>query len=127
VITRWASWIGAVVLAGWLWWMSSRPVGQSDLPEHTDKLIHAATWAVLAALLAAGGLAASSARSRAWPRRWVVVAAIAVAVAYGAVDEWHQSYVPTRDSSLADLVADAIGAIAGAAAIGYGRRHGDRP
>jgi VanZ family protein len=33
-----------------------------------------------------------------------------VAVAYGASDEWHQSFVPSRHAELRDLQADAIGA-----------------
>jgi VanZ family protein len=41
-----------------------------------------------------------------------------VAVAYGATDEWHQSFVANRHAELRDLGADAIGA--GAAAIAAG-------
>jgi VanZ family protein len=37
--------------------------------------------------------------------------AIFVTVAYGASDEWHQAFVPGRHADLADLVADAAGAI----------------
>jgi len=47
-----------------------------------------------------------------------LVAAWAIAVAYGVTDEWHQSFVPNRFAEFRDLVADAIGAAA--AAIGVG-------
>ena len=40
--------------------------------------------------------------------------AIATAVAFGAVDEWHQRFIPLRRSDLADLRADAVGAAGGA-------------
>jgi VanZ family protein len=41
--------------------------------------------------------------------------AIAMATAYGASDEWHQSFVPGRSSDIKDVRADAAGAIAGTA------------
>jgi VanZ family protein len=56
--------------------------------------------------------------------RWsgVTVATLAtafvIAVAYGASDEWHQSFVPMRHAELRDLVADAIGAFAATVVVG---------
>ena len=45
------------------------------------------------------------------------------AAAYGFSDEFHQSFVPGRDSSVADWVADAGGAAAGIAiALAWRRR-----
>ena len=34
-------------------------------------------------------------------------------VGYGALDEWHQSFVPGRDASVGDWVADSAGVILG--------------
>ncbi|MGQ0734092.1 MAG: VanZ family protein [Acidobacteriota bacterium] len=48
----------------------------------------------------------------------VLVAAWLIAVAYGATDEWHQSFVPQRHAEFGDLAADAIGALAAAVAVG---------
>jgi len=42
--------------------------------------------------------------------------AIAVTLAYGVTDEVHQHFVPGRTADLADLYADATGAVAAAAA-----------
>jgi VanZ family protein len=42
--------------------------------------------------------------------------AVVIAVAYGASDEFHQMFVAGRSAELADLAADALGAVAGAAA-----------
>lgn len=38
--------------------------------------------------------------------------AVAVAVAWGCVDEWHQSTIPSRTGSVWDVLLDAAGAIA---------------
>ena len=45
--------------------------------------------------------------------RLFVVGAI-LGVLYGALDEYHQSFVPGRDSSVLDLAADAVGITLGA-------------
>ena len=34
-------------------------------------------------------------------------------LAYGASDEWHQSFVPGRSVDVADWIADAIGVVVG--------------
>ncbi len=46
-----------------------------------------------------------------------LIAAWAIAVFYGATDEWHQSFVPNRHAELRDLRADAIGASAAAVVV----------
>ena len=42
-----------------------------------------------------------------------VVYAALIAAAYGGTDEVHQMFVPRREPSALDLVADAVGAVAG--------------
>lgn len=71
-----------------------------------DKLQHAVAYGVLAILWVValhGGL----------PRRipWkTALIAFLLASAYGAVDEIHQSFVPSRHMELGDWVADTVGA-----------------
>lgn len=84
---------------------SSLPGGSVGLPGPWDKLAHALTYAVLAWLLRKSGLAPAP--------------ALALAVLYGASDEWHQSFVPGRFVDAADLLADAVGASFGS----YLERH----
>ena len=37
------------------------------------------------------------------------LASTLIVIAYGAVDEWRQSYIPGRTTEIYDLVADALG------------------
>ena len=47
-----------------------------------------------------------------------LAAAAALTAAYGATDEWHQSFVPLRDASVRDWWTDLLGGAAGAGAYG---------
>ena len=51
-----------------------------------------------------------------WSAGHVFSTAALLAVLYGLGDEVHQSFVPGRDASVGDVVADAAGALLGAAA-----------
>lgn len=77
-----------------------------------DWLTHGLAYAVLSLLVAralAGGFGA--------PLGWgAAVLAFGLATAYGASDELHQSFVPGRDASAADVLKDLAGAAAGAGA-----------
>lgn len=49
-------------------------------------------------------------------KRWCLrcaLSAFVLAVAYAGTDEWHQSFVPSRDGSLHDVLIDACGAALG--------------
>jgi VanZ family protein len=118
---RW--WLAAAVVAGVIWWACTRPIEiPSDLPDDTDKAIHAWSWAALTVPLAFGGLA------RGWSRWLAIGGAVLLACAYGGLVEWYQGFVPGRFPSWGDVIADAIGAVAGGAGALYGStRHGDRP
>jgi VanZ family protein len=47
-----------------------------------------------------------------------VVGGVVIAVAYGASDEWHQTWVPERMGSWLDIGFDALGAVLAGVAIG---------
>lgn len=77
-----------------------------------DWLTHGIAYGVLSLLLAralAGGFGAPLATGTA-------VLAVALATAYGVSDELHQSFVPGRDASAADVLKDLAGAAVGAGA-----------
>ena len=52
--------------------------------------------------------------------------AVVLSVVYGVSDEYHQSFVPGRDPSVADVAKDLLGAAAGAAAFHSMVRPGGR-
>ena len=88
----------------------------------TDKHVHVLAYAGLALVLVralSGG-------------RWAGVTpatalqAALMTIAYGATDEWHQSFVPGRDADVRDLVADAVGAALAVAVVGAMARWGRR-
>lgn len=79
----------------------------------TDKHAHVTAYAILAALIVWGFTDGAPARTT-----WRTAAAAAVlATLYGVTDEWHQSFVPGRELSGADLAADALGALLAAGAL----------
>jgi VanZ family protein len=110
----WLRW--GVVLAemALLWWSSSRRlagIGRGVFAEFVHNGAHVVAYGVLAA---AALLAMCGVRPL---RRVDAVIAVAITVAYGLVDELHQSLVPGRVSSFMDLAADAAGATLGVALV----------
>jgi len=93
-----------------IFYVSSLP--QPPLPPGGDKPWHSTAYLGLAIVVVravAGGLMRPV-------RPGSAVAAILITVLYGVSDEIHQMFVPGRSAETSDLVADAIGAVAGAAA-----------
>lgn len=84
-----------------------------------DKLLHAAVFAVLVALLAAchprwGWQVPAQPIGRFPSRWWWLIVCTLMASAVGAADELHQLFLPGRSADLDDWAADTIGAIFGA-------------
>jgi len=106
------AWWPALAYMGLIWFLSSRPVDFSleDVP-FKDKGVHFVEYAALAVLSA-------RAITRSWPGLGVLRAvawAGILTACWGYLDELHQAFVPTRDSSALDFLADAIGAVMGVA------------
>lgn len=95
----------ALTWMGVIYFLSSRP--PTDYPPlfwGADKVIHIAVYAVLGVLVA---IAVGHARgTNQWSRIWLVTALVTV---YGVSDEFHQSFVPGREPSVGDILADAFG------------------
>lgn len=78
-----------------------------DLPEDSDKVIHFFEYAVLSVLFFLSFRKSGLIRN-------VLLLSIVLATCYGITDEYHQGYVPGRFAGIGDVVADFIGAAAGA-------------
>lgn len=107
-------WFAAfAVWFGVLWWLSSAERTFPDALQFraSDKLLHFGYFLGGSGLLSA----ALFTWKPAMPSRRRLIACAVVVILVGALDEFHQSFVPNRQGNdPADLLADALGAIAGA-------------
>jgi VanZ family protein len=78
------------------------------MPRGFDKAAHFVEYAILAFLFYRGE---SGERWRMGVPAWLLVIAAGLAIA--CLDEYHQRYIPGRDSNILDLTADAGGIITG--------------
>jgi VanZ family protein len=99
--------------APWLVMLIDAIVGHSLTPSQFEaihiavrKAAHLTEYGILGALL----FRAFRAERGGWNPRWAL-AAILIAAAVGALDEWHQVFVPSRTASPLDVLFDAAGAV----------------
>lgn len=85
---------------------SRRSIDLPHIPAGFDKVLHMGAYLVLAFLF-------SLSLRQSGIRKYVFLFAILLASLYGISDEMHQSFVPGRDSSYGDLLADGTGAVCG--------------
>ena len=107
------AWVHVALYAGLIFLLSSleRPLPTLERFQkyHLDFLFHVVEYGVLGALLArALGLSLDS--RTAWE---IGAAAFLVGCLYGATDEWHQSFVRYRETSVWDWAADTAGTFLG--------------
>jgi VanZ family protein len=115
-LTRLDPWLPPVVLMAVIFALSAQPElssGLGTLDLILRKIAHAAEYALLCFLWWR-----ALARTRA--RRWAPVLAFAIAIAYSATDEYHQTFVEGRHGTPVDVLIDAAGA--GAATLAIRRR-----
>ena len=108
-------WMPVGLYSGAIFYLSAQPHPEEQLPsfllkEVSDKVLHLLEYAVLGALCY---------RAFRWGLNGQVAAraliiAIVAASLYGVTDEVHQLFVPFRESSWLDWLADTIGAAIGA-------------
>lgn len=121
---RYLGWAALLAYMGVIFYLSHQP--QIPVPmrfPHQDKLLHFLAYFVMGAL-AAHAIYPGSVKKRFW---W----ALFLASAYGASDEFHQSFVPGRDVDVLDWVADTAGGWFGAfsylRAVRFRQRGGLKP
>ena len=108
-------WVPVALYAGAIFYLSAQSHPEDQLPlfvlrDISDKVLHAVEYGILSLLCyrafrwAAGPAVA----------RQAVVLAIVTASVYGITDEVHQAFVPLREASWQDWLADTAGAVIGA-------------
>ena len=98
-----------IMVMGIIFFLSNQPGDTIILPDvpDIDKLLHSLIYGVLAA---ATLYAVPEKRRRNQPIR-TGISVILFCLAYGLSDEFHQSFIPGRCSSIWDLGADFLGAV----------------
>jgi VanZ family protein len=98
------SWGPALLWAGVIFWLSAQtwedgPAG-FQVP---DKLAHLILFGILGVTLAWGGRDLRGKR--------VHLALLSLGTVYALSDEWHQAFVPLREPSAGDFLADLVGIV----------------
>ena len=92
-------WVWPVVLAAAIFFQSGHKQIAGPNIVDFDKVMHFGVFGLLATLVCRLG--------KGWR---AALLALVLTSAFGATDEWHQSFVPERSSDIADWVADTLGA-----------------
>jgi VanZ family protein len=99
-LTLWGPFLAALIIVFWLSSLPHVPGAQ----HFWDKLLHAVGYAVLG-VLALRAFHGGFSRPRLEP----ILYAALVVIVWGISDEFHQSFVPGRDASGWDVLADVVG------------------
>lgn len=104
-------WLPVILYCALIFCQSSgpAPVSVPELP-YSDKLLHLAGYSLLSALFFR---AYQTTRFR---DRFYLVALLSIlsATLYGASDEFHQYFIPSRSADIWDAFADFLGSVCGA-------------
>ena len=100
------AWLPAVLIAGLVWKLSSTPdlaIASGWLDTVTRKAAHITVFALLCASCTLAF------RAQHLPVRRCLVGGSLLALLYAGIDEYHQSFVPTRVGTPVDVTIDALG------------------
>jgi VanZ family protein len=104
-------WLPFIIWAALVFVVSSIPrlsVPDLGMPRWSDKVAHFIEYAVLAFLFYRGE---GGQRWRMGIPAWLLVIVATLAIA--SLDEYHQRFIPGRDSSIMDWTADGAGIVVG--------------
>ena len=106
-IYHWLWLLSALLWMAVIFYLSHQPsIPLPPLFPFQDKVFHALVYAILG-FCYRGAVPYNSGKT-------VILAGI-LGTLYGISDEFHQSFIPGRDASTGDVIADCVGAFAGAA------------
>jgi len=112
-IRRWVfAWAPLIGYAALMFYFSSRSSLPKFLPSFylSDKLMHGIEYAIFGALVFH---AIQDSPKPPETGKKVIILSILLVILYGISDETHQYYVPNRDASFYDLIADVVGGCVG--------------
>lgn len=103
-------WVPPILWAAFILVLTSIP--GADLPRvgfhSSDKLVHATMYGIFA------WLATRSLLRTGRPVRYAILLVVLGIALFGALDEWHQQFIPGRSMDSFDWMADISGAVIGA-------------
>ncbi|MEA3546467.1 MAG: VanZ family protein [Thermodesulfobacteriota bacterium] len=105
--------IPMLAVMGIIFFLSHQPHLSFDLEvSHQDKIFHAIAYGVLAASTLFAVLPPGRRVFRSRSRLMLTgLGVVLFCLFYGISDEFHQSFIPGRESSLLDVAADTAGAV----------------
>lgn len=95
--------------------LTSIPNPHLPAPKGSDKWAHFLVYAVLGVLVA-------RAAELTWRRAARLTAVVVGISIFGAIDEWHQGFIPGRFPGVGDWIADSAGGAVGATLFAIGAR-----
>jgi VanZ family protein len=100
------AWLPAVLIIAIVWKLSSTQdlaIASGWLDTVTRKTAHITAFGLLCAACVL------ALRAQQWSVRRCLIAGALIALVYAGVDEYHQSFVPTRVGTPVDVAIDALG------------------
>lgn len=106
---RFIKWAAVFCYASLIFYLSSLSVSPDQIPPFFmfDKVLHFTEYGIFGVLLF------FAIKEEGWTQRPLLLVFI-IGTLYGLSDEFHQYFVPTRESDVLDLLADAAGSSCGA-------------
>lgn len=100
----WKYWIPVIAYMALIFYLSSRPMPEEILPEiwNVDKVAHFIEYGVL------GFLWSRALKSKQEMPKAALIAFV-ITFLYAVSDEIHQYFVPNRNASVYDVIADGLG------------------
>ena len=107
------AWLRVVLYAAFIFYLSSKshpiPFFEAFEKNHLDWILHGVEYGILGFLL----VVALASTFRTPTLLLPLVVSLWLGTVYAFSDEWHQSFVPGRDSSIYDVNADVVGLLVG--------------
>ncbi len=100
-------WFPVLAYSGIIFYVSSLQIG-SVAADSNDKIVHLVEYSLLGYLFARALKATANSS-----RKTIVFSTVLFALFFGISDEFHQSFVPTRQCEAGDAAADTAGGFLG--------------